>query len=311
MNRRTFVGAAAAVAAAGCARAGIGSGPALPTATRGARLPIGFSTLGSPKWDWLPTLDFAVANGYSSIELRGLLDVMDLPRSPVFHADRIAQTRRELAERALVISGLGASTNLHERDAGMADARRFIDLAAALGSPYVRVFGNKYLPNVPREQTLAHIAANLRTLAEYARTRNVTVLLETHGDFVDSGTLVELMRRADSPGAAILWDAHHTFVLGKESPETSVREMGPWIRHTHLKDSVAAGAGRRYVLTGMGEVPVRRQVEALVRAAYKGSFSFEWEKRWQPDIEEPEIAIAHYARVVGGYLRDAGVIERP
>jgi sugar phosphate isomerase/epimerase len=122
--------------------------------------------------------------------------------------------------------------------------------------------------------------------------------------------LKELMRLADSPNVAILWDAHHTFVA-KESPETTVREIGQFIRHTHLKDSVADGADRKYVLTGTGEVPVRRQVEALARIGYRGFFSFEWEKRWHPEIAEPEIAIAQYATTVSGYLRDAGVKPIP
>src|SRR2546427_9075843 len=43
----------------------------------------------------------------------------------------------------------------------------------------------------------------------------------------------------------------------------------------------------RSVLTGTGEVPVRRQIEALVKIGYRGFYSFEWEKRWHPDIAEP------------------------
>jgi hypothetical protein len=69
------------------------------------------------------------------------------------------------------------------------------------------------------------------------------------------------------------------------------------------------GAGRRYVLTGTGEVPVRRQVEVLAQSGYRGLYSFEWEKRWHPEIEEPEIAIAQFATVASGYLRAAGVRE--
>jgi len=61
----------------------------------------------------------------------------------------------------------------------------------------------------------------------------------------------------------------------------------------------------RYVLTGRGTVPVRRQVEELTKIGYSGYYSFEWEKVWHPDIEEPEIAIADYARVVTQYIKDA------
>jgi sugar phosphate isomerase/epimerase len=78
----------------------------------------------------------------------------------------------------------------------------------------------------------------------------------------------------------------------------------------HLKDSVPAGSDRRYVLTGTGDVPVRRQVEALARMKYTGFYNFEWEKRWHPEIEEPEVAFAQFAEVVSGYLRDAGVPAR-
>ena len=309
MNRRDFVAAAATSLLAGCARtrgSASAAGPSVAT-----RLPIGFSTLGTPKWDWIPTLDFAAAHGFAAVELRGIRDTMDLSQRPEFQPSAIAQTKRELRDRGLVVPVLGASINMHEKDAAkyadaMAETRRFIDVASALGAPYVRVFGNTLVQDAPRAPQLAYIARGLHELGAYAQPRGVTVLLESHGDFTDSPTLLEIMRLADSAGVALLWDAHHTFV-GGESPETSVRELGRYIRHTHLKDSVPAGNDRQYVLTGTGEVPVRRQVEALARIGYRGLYNFEWEKRWHPEIEEPEVAIAHYATVVGGYLRDAGV----
>ena len=316
MNRRDFVAAAATSLVAGCAGVrGSSVGGGAPNGSGAARLPIGFSTLGTPNWDWIPTLDFAAVHGFASVELRGIRDTMDLSQRPEFQPSAIAQTRRELRNRGLVVPVLGASMNMHEKDAAkdaakyadaMAETRRFIDVASALGAPYVRVFGNTFVKTAPREPQLAYIARGLRDLGAYAQPRGVTVLLESHGDFVDSPTLLEIMRLADSSAVALLWDAHHTFV-GGESPETSVRELGRFIRHTHLKDSVPAGTDRKYVLTGTGDVPVRRQVEALARSGYRGFYNFEWEKRWHPEIAEPEVAIAQYATVVSGYLRDAGV----
>jgi len=52
---------------------------------------------------------------------------------------------------------------------------------------------------------------------------------------------------------------------------------------------------------------VRRQIEALVKIGYRGYYSFEWEKRWHPDIAEPEVAIAQFATVATEYLHGAGV----
>lgn len=311
IDRRTFIGTAAAAMAGACARAGGVGGRGSIAADRATRARLGFSTLGCPKWSWTQVLDFAQSHGFAGVELRGIEQTMDLPKLPEFQPDRIEATKRDVAARGLTIPCLGASTNLHEMDAPkhaaeLDGARRFIDLAQALGTPYVRVFGNKYVPGVPRETTIAHIARGLRALGDHAGPRGVVVILETHGDFVDSPTLVELMRRADSPHVALLWDAHHTFVFGKEQPEETARAIGTYVRHVHLKDSVPAGADRKYVLTGTGEVPVARQIAALVGMGYRGFYNFEWEKRWHPEIEEPDVAFTQYAEVASRFLRDAG-----
>jgi sugar phosphate isomerase/epimerase len=271
------------------------------------RLPLAFSTLGCPSWEWNKILDFAQVNGFAAIELRGLMGSLDLPASPEFAPARITQTKRQIADHGLKISDLGSSSEMHVEDAAqrakqMADARRFIDLAAALESPYVRVFGNEL--RGPREEVIARVADGLHQLGAYAGPRGVTVIIESHGDFVDSPTLKEVLTRADSKYAALLWDAHHTYVEGREQPEHTVAELGKWIRHTHLKDSVPAGKERRYVLTGKGDVPIERQVMALRRIGYKGYYCFEWEKVWHPDLVEADIAFPDYARVVGGYLKE-------
>ncbi len=273
--------------------------------------PLGFSTLGCPTWPWPKILDFAAEHQFAAVELRGIQTNMDLTKVPELAPERIAEVRRQLQTHGLGISCLGASANMHDMDpvkhaAQLDEARRFIDLAEALGAPYVRVFGNEYVKDVPRDQMLAHIAGALRGLGDYARPKNVTVVIESHGDFTDSRALLEILQRADSPNVALLWDAHHTFVSGREQPEDTVRQLGRYIRHTHLKDSVPAGNDRRYVLTGTGDVPVKRQIAALAKIGYRGLYSFEWEKRWHPEIEEPEVALAQYAKVAAGYLREAG-----
>ena len=305
-TRREFLQASTAILAAGWGWSPSGA----------ARLPLGFSTLGCPQWDWNRILDFAAAHEFAAIELRGLLASMDLTERPEFAPGQIAATRRQLADQGLTVSCLGSSANMHEmepatRDAQLGEARRFIDLAQALSAPYVRVFGNKLVAGVPRAMMLAHIADGLRGLGAYARGKGVTVLIESHGDFTDSPTLLEILRLADSPAVGLLWDAHHTFVSGKEQPEDTVERLGGYIRHTHLKDSVPAGNDRRYVLTGTGEVPVERQVAALVKIGYRGVYSFEWEKRWHPEIEAPEVAFAQFATVASGYLAHAGVSAAP
>jgi sugar phosphate isomerase/epimerase len=259
---------------------------------------VGFSTLGCPGWEWARILSFAETHDFSAVELRGLQGNMDLPSRPEFQPDRIAQSKRDIAAHNLKIACVSSSAQLHDADPGkhkqqIADAKRFTDLAAQLGSPNMRVFGNKI--EGPKDQVIDRVAAGLRELGAYAGPRGVTVIIESHGDFTDSPTLSEILTRADSPHVGLLWDAHNTFVGGKEDPAFTVQKLGKYIRHTHLKDSVPTANGDHYVLTGRGNVPVRKQVELLEAIGYTGCYTFEWEKVWHPDLEEPEIAIADFA----------------
>jgi sugar phosphate isomerase/epimerase len=278
----------------------------------GAQLPLAFSTLGCPGWDLPAILAFASDHGFAAVELRGLQGNMDLPAHPAFTANRIDETRRQFASSGIKVACVSSSARMGEEDPGkrakeIADAKRFIDLASTLGAPYVRVFGDgAAVPkgSAPGEELKARVAAGLRELGEYAGGKRVTVILESHDNFTSSATLAEVLERVNSPHAALLWDAHHTFATGGEDPEFTVKHLGKWIRHTHLKDSVQSGDDRKYVLTGRGTVPVKRQIDALRSIGYGGYLCFEWEKVWHPDIEEPEVAIAQYADVVRGYLKD-------
>jgi hypothetical protein len=56
--------------------------------------------------------------------------------------------------------------------------------------------------------------------------------------------------------------------------------------------------GWQLVLHGQGEVPVREMVELLHDDGYDGWISVEWEKRWHPEIEEPEVALPQHLAVL-------------
>ena len=302
-TRRSFLGALTAGA--------VGSAFAWESPAR--QLPIAFSTLGCPAWDLSKILDFAAKNGFAAIELRGLQGNLDLPSHPAFAPEHIEETRRAIAAHNLRIACVSSSTETGESDPekrtkGFADARRFIDLAQTLQSPYVRVFGkssDSEHPTTPSADLKKLVATGLHELGTYAGSRNVTVLIESHDDFTSAGVLQEVLERADSPHVGLLWDAFHTFATSDETPEVTVKTLKPWIRHTHLKDAVGSGPNRKYVLTGRGNIPVRRQIEVLQRSGYKGYYCFEWEKVWHPELDDPEIAIADYARFMREYFAES------
>ena len=303
ITRRGFLGGIVAASAA----------PAIVRAfQKQPRAPIAFSTLGCPKWPWSKVIEQAAALGYAAIELRGIEGEMDLTKRPELTGGRADQTLKDLRALDLVISDLGASSRMHEADPKVRalqldEGRRFIDLAARLKVPYVRVFGDKIPPGEARADVIPRVVDGLRTLGEHATGSGVAVILESHGDFTDSPSLLEILKGAAMPNVALLWDAHHTFVAGKESPAQTFKALGSYVRHTHLKDSRPENNGVRYVLTGSGTVPVKDTVAVLVKAGYKGYYCYEWEKAWHPAIEEPEVAFPHYAETIRRYLSEAGL----
>lgn len=292
-------------------RAILAAAPAILTVKAASkRAPIATSTLGCPKWTWKQILKVAAENGYAALELRGILNEMDLTKVPELSGTQLAGTMKDLDALGLKVSDLGASARMHEPDPAklaqhMDEAKRFIDLAHKMKVPYVRVFPDQLVKGEEKKVTIDRIANNLKQLGEYAKPSGVTVVLESHGEFRNKDLITPLMQV--SKNVAFLWDTHHTIVDG-EKPETTWASLGKYTKHVHLKDSVPDAAKpddahlRRYVLTGTGKIPVRHVVELLAKNGYKGYYCFEWEKRWHPEIEDPEVSFPHFAKTMREYL---------
>ena len=120
-SRREFLHSSALALLAGCA--GVPRAPAARP-----RLPLGFSTLGSPKWSWKQILDFARQHDFAALELRGLEDKIDITQHPALAPDRLPDVNKQLADRGLAVACLGASARMHDLDAAQLDeASRFGD----------------------------------------------------------------------------------------------------------------------------------------------------------------------------------------
>jgi sugar phosphate isomerase/epimerase len=295
LARRTFLTSLAASVAA----------PAiLRSQTRPKRLPIAFSTLGCPAWSWKAILESADKLGYAALELRGIAGEMDLPKVPSW-----ARARRD--EGDLARSGsvsdwpCRACTEGEGRAREAADeGRRFIDLAQALSVPYVRMFGDKLPPDEPKQDVMKRVVDGFQQMAAHAKTAGVTVIIESHGDFTHSADLEQILKRSAHPFAPL---GRAPYVRGRPgTPPTP--GSGSAAGAPHPPEGLGAGGGRpAYVLVGAGEVPVKEQVKVLAGAGYKGFYCFEWEKKWHPEIEEPEVAFPHYAKTMRDYLAEAGV----
>ena len=265
---------------------------------------LAFSTLGCPDWDFQKMTDFAAQHNYKGIEVRGIQREMDLTKCKEFNsAENIKDTLAIMKDKGLRFIDLGSSCNLHsadtaERKKNLDEGRRFIDLAQKINCPYVRVFPNKIPKDQEKNRTLDLIAKGLIELGDYAKGSNVSVLMETHGDVVKSEDIMEVMQAASGEHIGLVWDITNMWSVTKEPPEEVYPKLKKYIRHTHIKDLKIIDRKEHYTFLGQGEVPIFAAIDLLVKGGYKGYYSFEWEKLWHPEIEEPEIAIADYSKVM-------------
>lgn len=265
---------------------------------------LSFSTLGCPDWSFQTVVNFAAANHYKGIELRGIKRELDLTKCPEFSsAENRRASLRTIKDKGLTFVNLGSSAALHHSDAterqkNLDEAKRFINLAQQLQCPYIRVFPNNFPKNQEKEATMDLIAKGLLELGDYAKGSRVTVLMETHGDVVQSEDLKSIMESAAHAHVGLVWDPINMWSVTKEPPAQAYERLKKYIRHTHIKDLKFVDNKLHYTLLGKGESPVFEAVDALVKGGYTGFYSFEWEKLWHPEIEEPELALADYPRVM-------------
>jgi sugar phosphate isomerase/epimerase len=262
---------------------------------------LSFSTLGCPAWTFSQALNHAAQNQYAGIEIRGIKGELDLPKNPIFSSSNITATNREVADKNLKIVNLGSSANMHfldpkKRQSNLDEAKKYIDLAQQLNCPFIRVFPN----NLPKDQdenaTVGAIISSLVELGDYAKSSGVKVLLESHGKVIKSNMLLHIMQEANHQNVGLVWDFFNMWSVTKEAPAEMYQQLKKYIFHTHIKDAILTEKGETYTLLGEGNSPVKEALHALKSGGYAGYYSFEWEKLWHPEIQEPEIALTHFAK---------------
>jgi len=272
------------------------------------KLKLSFSTLGCPDWTFEKIAGFAAENNYSGIEVRGIQRQMDLTKCKEFSsAESISATLAVMKDKGLRFVDLGSSAEMHhadpaERQKNMDEAKRFIELAGQLKCPYVRVFPNK-LPKEDRDATIDVIISGLKEAGNHANGTPVMVLMETHGDVVETAVLRNIMDSVNHPKVGLVWDVTNMWTITKEPPSQVYAALKKYIHHTHIKDATLSDKGPQYKLMGKGEVPIFEAIDILHKDGYQGYYSFEWEKMWHPEIDEPEVALADYPKAMMQHFR--------
>jgi fatty-acyl-CoA synthase len=266
---------------------------------------LAFSTLGCPQWSLEKVIRAAGVYGFQGIEVRGLGEDLDVS-SRIEFTGQANLTRRQLEEHGVEIACFSSSVVLSGPDTArngnsFDELKRYTQCCVTFGTPFIRIFGGNVDP-VSRDSALDTAAAGLLNMADIVRGTTVRILVETHDDWMRADDLRSLMRAVSNDAIGLLWDVNHPYMFLGERPETTWEQTGPWIRHTHWKDSrrnPRARNGFEPCLMGDGQVPHHDIYQVLKQGQYLGYLSLEWEKRWHPEIAEPEVALPQFV----GYMK--------
>ena len=272
---------------------------------------ISFMTLGCPDWDLREICRRGKEFGYDGIDFRGVQDSLDITVMPEF-TSAINETRSMLDDAGLAVSAISSSITLCAADklaTNLEEAKRTIPVALNLDSSIVRVFGGGDLEQYSRQDLVNQGRDCLNQILNLDGAERINWLFETHDNWISSHHCVTLIQGVDSPNIGVLWDIGHTSRVGGETPEETFEVIKDHIGYIHIKDAIydtahphAMDDGWRYVLPGTGQLPLTDGIACMRQHGYQGWFQFEHEKRWHPDLAEPELAFAAFAN----FMRSLG-----
>jgi sugar phosphate isomerase/epimerase len=246
-----------------------------------------FTTLGCPEWDLATIIARAKEYGYDGIDFRGYMNVTDITTFPEFSTDA-KNTAKKIADAGLEVtcfsSGVCVNETPEKQQLNFEEIQRYAALCEIFGAKYIRIFGGGAL--YPRSTAIADTARKLKPLIAEAKKHGVILLLETHDSWTESNRIKELLELVDSPSLALVWDIHHPIRVNGEDIKYTWKMLGKWVLNTHWKDAI----DQKLYAIGDGNLPLKEWYQLLQKNHYSGYCTLESEKKWHPELDEPEVA---------------------
>jgi sugar phosphate isomerase/epimerase len=285
LSRRTLLAGAAAVAA-GSFTAGHAAEPPKRTGRPHMKLGLAgysFNRLmarrGTPEEIANAEMDLAKFIDYCA-ELQ--LDACELTSyyfpKEVTHGDLLA-VKEQSFRLGLAISGTAIGNDFcvadgEARDQQLAETRTWIDYAAVMGAPHIRIFAG----NTPKGDTEAaaieRCVAGINESVAYAATKGVVLGLENHGGVTaNPDTMLAIIKAVDpSPWFGVNFDSGN-FQTG--DPYKGLEKIAPYTVNAQIKVMMRPGGGRE-------PADLDRVIGILKDAGYRGYVVLEYEEREDP-----------------------------
>jgi len=199
--------------------------------------------------DLFGVCDFCAKRNIEAVDLTGYF-FPGYPRVPAdSYANRMKRCTHDLG---IVISGTGvrndfATADKAVRAAGVQLTKQWIEVAARLGAPVIRVFAGPQRPhndwqtaagNAKRADVESWMADALHQCAEHGGKFGVIVAVQNHGDFLSTGPEhLSLLKRVDHPWCGPLVD---TGKYSTDDPYADIAMMVPHAVNWQIKETLGS-----------------------------------------------------------------------
>jgi sugar phosphate isomerase/epimerase len=231
MNRRSFIGWAAAI--------GTASRNGFPAEAQQNKFQLGCVTYNLLQgMDLESVIQILEKTGIAAVELRtGHKHNVE----PSIGAEERARVRERFRKSKVRLLSFGTtcefqSPDLSVRRGQVELAKSFVDLAHDTGALGVKVRPNGLPNGVAYETTIRNVAGGLHEVAEYGASKGIEIWMEVHGrGTMEPKTAAEILHMADHRNVGACWNSNPTDVKDG-SVKQSFELLQPFLRSAHIND---------------------------------------------------------------------------
>jgi sugar phosphate isomerase/epimerase len=232
------------------------------------------------RMDLFRFLDFCAAHGCQGAELTSYYFPKDTDDA------FLLRVRRHAFLRGVDISGTAVGNTFthppgEKRDQELALVKRWIDRAAVLGAPHIRVFAGAVPRGVAKEEAMKHCIAALEECAAHGARKGVFLGIENHGGIVaEAADLLAIVRAVQTPWVGINLDTGN---FHSDDPYGDLARCAPFAVNVQVKSELRARGQKK------AQADLPRMVKILRDAGYQGYVALEYEAEPDPWTAVPPL----------------------
>lgn len=216
-------------------------------------------------------IDYCAAQELGAAELTGYYFPHDV--TPEY----LLGIRQQCHRLGIDISGTAIGNDFclpegEQRDQQLKDCRDWIDYAAIMGAPVIRIFAGKVPKGDSEEAAIDRCVAGINESLKYAATKGIFLALENHGGITATpDQMLKIIERIDdSPWFGVNFDSGN---FRTDDPYRDLARIAPYAVNAQIKVMMKSPDGQSYA----ADIP--KAVGVLKQAGYRGYVTLEFEEQ--------------------------------